>query len=115
MKKISVLLLCPLFLNIMTFMRRFLYDSILMFFISFMIFFVSLYVDFDKDRNMKKKWGLITALVFYVSAVLFVCDTEVISRLTLVVASVPAAAGLVTLAKWMMKSEPDAQLTVKPN
>ncbi len=93
MKKISWILVCPLFLNIMTFMRRFLYDSIFMFVFSFLVFFLSIYADVDKNRQTKTIWNILTAIVIYMSCALFVFNTEAMGGLALTAMLTPVMAG----------------------
>lgn len=94
MKKISVILACPVVLNSVTFFRRFLYDSMLMFLISFIVFFVSLYVDFDADRNIRRRWNMFAAVMVYLSCILFFFNTEIMNRALLALSLIPAAAGI---------------------
>jgi hypothetical protein len=71
MKKLSLILLAPVFMNIVTFIRTFLYDPVIMFAISFMLFFVSLYADLSKGRG--RRWRVIAAMDFIVTGVLMIC------------------------------------------
>ena len=58
-------------MNIVTFVRTFLYDPVIMFAISFMLFFISLYADLSKGRG--RRWKLIAAMDFIVTGGLMVC------------------------------------------
>jgi hypothetical protein len=77
MKKLSVILLGPVFMNIVTFTKRFLYDPVIMFMASFLIFFVSLYIDFNKKTS--RKWRFITLLDVFVTLVVTKCASIKIS------------------------------------
>lgn len=95
MKKISWILLFPVVLNVITFTKRFLNDSIIMFFISFIVFFVSLYADFENNPKNQKRWCIITAVMVYVSVVLFAFNTGTLNHVLTAVIAFPAAAGTV--------------------
>ena len=72
MKKLSWFLLGPVFLNIVTFFRTYLYDPVVMFTISFAVFFLSLYIDFN-DRT-KRKWGVVAAIDIYMTLAVLICS-----------------------------------------
>ncbi|WP_044975096.1 hypothetical protein [Ruminococcus sp. HUN007] len=70
MKKLSFILLCPVLMNIVTFARTFLYDPVIMFVISFVLFFTSLYADLNSSTS--RKWRMITIIDFAVTGGLMV-------------------------------------------
>ena len=78
MKKLSLILLGPVFMNVVTFTKTFLYDPVIMFMISFLIFFVSLYIDFNKKTS--RKWKLITLLDVCVTLIVTKCAAVNISN-----------------------------------
>ncbi|MBP1591559.1 MAG: hypothetical protein ILP22_05950 [Oscillospiraceae bacterium] len=71
MKKLSLVLLAPVLMNIVTFVRTFLYDPVIMFAVSFVLFFISLYADLSKEQG--RKWRMITAADFIVTGGLMAC------------------------------------------
>ena len=72
MKKLSWFLLCPVFLNIVTFFRTYLYDPVIMFTVSFAIFFLSLYI--DVNERTKKKWSLVAAADIFLTLAVLICS-----------------------------------------
>ena len=67
MKKQNLIWVLPVILNVMAFTKRFLYNSIVMFLISFVVFFVYLYVDFSKRPNFRKSWNIIAGDDVYIN------------------------------------------------
>lgn len=108
MKKQSVFLLVPVLLNIMAFMKRFHYSTIVMFLLSFLVFFVSLYIDFEKRPNLKRCWNIFSVMTTYISIVFYIFDIETITAVMQFLISLPLAAALVIIIKYALRSEKES-------
>lgn len=115
MKKISVILAVPVVLNVMTFMKSFLYDSMIMFVISFAAFFVSIYADCDSDRNSRIKWRILASVVLYSSVLLYLLDTDAINRVMFTVMMMPSAAGAAMVYRLHRKTEESQEFIHRVN
>lgn len=110
MKKISWVLMIPVILNVVTFTKRFMYDSILMFFISFMVFFVSLYADSEGSSAGRKRWNAAAAVMMYMSLALFMTNSASVSFVLLLTALVPAVVGTAVFLIYKLRTASGSKL-----